>query len=110
MRQPDIKKSVPTWGTADGRQIPITELDDQHLSNVYWHSTIQWGSPHFRITDEVNRRFKGKPLPFKPLTDVYIGEITDLKKRGMIQGTDIVLHGTVIGSVKHLDKAKYTII
>lgn len=107
MRKPDIKPNIPTWGTHDGRQIPITELEDQHLCNCYWHSKIIWGEPHHLITAEVTKRFKDKPLPFKPLP--FPKEIQMLRDGGNIQGNDIVLDGKKIGSISHLNPL-YTII
>lgn len=108
MLGPEIQKNVPTWTTQDGRKIPITDLEDQHLCNCYWFSKIMWGSPHFRITDEVTKRFGKNPLPFKPLP--VNGEIQWLKQQGVINGTDIIFEGKKIGSISHLDKGKYAIL
>jgi len=101
MLEPDIKETEATWTTQDGRVIPISKLEDQHLCNCYWFSKILWGEPHHKIIAEVTKRFKDKPLPFKPLP--VRGEIEWLKSDGLIHGTDIVWKGEVIGSIKHLD-------
>jgi len=98
------------WTTFDNKQIPLTKMEDQHLCNCYWYSKIFYGGVNLSLLSEVRRRFNDKPLLYKPLTNTYVGEITALKERNMIKGTDIVLEGDVIGSIKHLDRTKYTII
>ena len=89
-----------TWETYDGRSIPISQLDDQHLSNCFWFSTVMWETPHYKIIEEVEKRFGGKPLEWKPLP--VPNEINWLRSLGMIQGADIVYKGTKIGTIKHL--------
>ena len=37
-------QAVPTWTSADGRVIPITEMDDRHLQNAI--NLIERGAPH----------------------------------------------------------------
>ena len=90
-----------TWGTADGRRLKLEEIDDQHLSNIYWFQRILMDYTHPAIKDEIFKRFKKPiPLPFKPLP--IKGEIDALKD--YIVGTDILFEGVVIGTISHLKK------
>ena len=86
------------WRTHDGRVLTLDQIDDQHLSNIYWFSRISYSniSPH--IYREITQRFGGKPLQYKPLP--IPGEIEALKERGFIIGTDIIFEGLVIGTLK----------
>jgi hypothetical protein len=95
------EKKEATWETYDGRSIPISQLDDQHLSNCFWFSTVMWEEPHHLIIQEVEKRFGGKPLEWKPLP--VPNEINWLRSLGMIHGTDIVYKGSKIGNISHLE-------
>tara|TARA_R110002049_G_scaffold140454_1_gene301481 strand:- start:624 stop:908 length:285 start_codon:yes stop_codon:yes gene_type:complete len=86
------------WRTYDDRVLSLNQIDDQHLSNIYWFSKVfnSYTSPH--IYREIIQRFGGKPLAYKPLP--VSGEIEGLKKLGYIIGTDIIFEGLVIGTLK----------
>ena len=68
------------WRTYDDRVLSLNQIDDQHLSNIYWFSKVfnSYTSPH--IYREIIQRFGGKPLAYKPLP--VSGEIEGLKKLG----------------------------
>jgi len=101
--------TYPIWTTVDGTKIPIKDLEDQHLSNIYWFSRVFYGQVWQLITDEVVRRFghvanvlKWKPLPVP-------NEIAELRRRGHILGNAIVMpvggktpKMMVIGSIAHI--------
>lgn len=98
-----IKKEIidNVWTTLDGRKIPIHQLDNQHLSNIYWYFKVLGCNPHQMIESEIWERFlKPIPLSYKPLP--ISGEINMLKERGLIIGTDIIFEGIVIGSISHI--------
>ena len=90
-----------TWTTADRRKLKLSQIDDQHLSNIYWFQKIFMDYTHPVIQDEIIKRFKKQiPLPFKPLP--IKGEIDSLRR--YIVGTDIIFKGVVIGTISHLKK------
>ena len=89
------------WCTYDGRKIPISKLDDQHLCNCYWFSKVMWGDPHYKVVEEVEKRFGKKPLQWKPLP--VPNEINWLREKGLIDGEDIILDGKKIGTISHIN-------
>jgi hypothetical protein len=89
------------WKTADGRELKLNQIDDQHLSNIYWFQKVFWDYTHPIIQKEIVKRFnKQIPLTYKPLP--ISGEVRDLKNKGLIIGTDIIFKGLVIGTIKHI--------
>jgi hypothetical protein len=54
------------WTTADGRRRKFSSIGHQHLSNIYWFNKVlnQYVNPDIR--NELEFRFKGKILPWKP--------------------------------------------
>lgn len=54
------------WTTAEGRRRKFSNIGHQHLSNIYWFQWIlnQYVNPDIR--EELESRFNGKILPWKP--------------------------------------------
>ena len=65
------------WTTFDGRKIKLSELEHQHLSNILWFNEVfnlrnrYNNQVHFELGLELERRFKGVRLPWKPLPIQY---------------------------------------
>lgn len=85
------------WTTYDGKQIPVSQMEQGHLSNVYWffriihEVTLQWA------LDEIERRFNGRILPYTPLHQF---EIEFLENNGLLKWRthlehDVVEHGDI---------------
>lgn len=98
-----LRLQAPIWTTYDGREIHVKMLDNQHLSNIYWyqkvfHNDRVWSE----IQKEVDLRFNGKPLLWRPLP--VPTEISTLRNLDMIRGNDIIFWGKKIGTIAHLKK------
>ena len=55
------------WTTFDGKQINVSDIDHQHLSNIYWYNLIVYGKPSETAVKELNKRFQGEILNYHPL-------------------------------------------
>lgn len=106
-----VVKKVPTWTTFEGVKKPISEIDHQHLSNIMYF--IKYINPQFydtrirmMIGGEIDKRFDGKLLPYRPLARNF-SEIDTLIKNGWLksgwngekQSTLIIIDGKEIGEV-----------
>jgi hypothetical protein len=85
------------WQTADNQVIPFSEMTHQHWSNIYWYHLIFQKIPRMPVytmretvelaKKEIEVRFKGIILPWKPVFDY---ETIWLLQLGMIKdGTTI---------------------
>lgn len=92
------------WTTHYGRQIAINEMSHQHLSNVihYYKYVLNWkASPS--ITIEIENRFGGIILPYKPLVS-FVEEIKALMLKGYTDGklnSDIIVDGKWVGKIDY---------
>ena len=84
------------WITVDGSKItPREELPHDHLSNIYYYVNYIYPQAYDEETRraiqfELDKRFEGKPLPYKPY---YDWEITWLKSKGWLRPNgNIVYH------------------
>jgi hypothetical protein len=96
------------WRTADGEFLPITELTQQHLSNIYWYHLVFQeikGMPvasmknHVQFSkEEIDKRFEGVILEWRPVFDF---EIRWLKELGMLTGGTVISDksGKKIGNI-----------
>ena len=105
-----------TWCTALGKKIKFSELEHQHLSNILWfnevfnHYTRYNNDPQFLLGLELENRFQGKRLEWKPLP--ILDEIKELYQMGLITPSgDIIgnsgcnlMEGKKIGSITHLEQ------
>ena len=85
-----------TWTTHNKKQIKLDEMDHQHLSNIYWYNKIVLGyDPKNKadnksmerqdlIFEQINGRFNGEILPYKPLL-AFQFEIEMLEKNGWLR-------------------------
>lgn len=92
----------PMWKNFYGEKKKVRDLDDQHLSNIYWFSKVFYGDVWSEITKEVIRRFGStdnvllwRPLPIPR-------EIKELRKRGYILGNSIIIKVSDTGTTKHM--------
>jgi hypothetical protein len=94
------------WTTWDGRDIPITKLTHQHLSNIIHFMTHVNTKYPIRtqnaMQDELRNRFNGSLLPYMPCAD-FTEEIDFLKNSGYLVASenigqyDIIVKGKKIG-------------
>lgn len=76
-----VSKTMNFWQTSDGRQIPIEELDRQHLSNIFWYHLICHNKKQDWALEELSKRYNGQPVDYRPHSD-YVQEIKQLEKQG----------------------------
>lgn len=102
------------WTSAEGKKTSFFELDHQHLSNILWfnevfnHYSRYNNDPQFLLGLELERRFDGKRLPWKPLP--ILDEVNDLINMKLITPDgDIIgnrgcglMEGKIIGSIRHI--------
>lgn len=107
-----------TWTSAAPGAKPqkLSEIDDQHLSNILWFNEVLCGRTryncevHFLMGLELAKR-EIERLPWKPLP--VLTEIQELKRMGMIHVSGKIIKGDiysgnsndyqVIGSISHID-------
>lgn len=94
------KQIKPTRITFDGKRINYSELSQQHLSNIIWFNQIFHKRNSPLEKEELNKRFDGERLPYKPSRE-FPQEIQLLKNMGCITEDDnlICYEGEVIGEV-----------
>ncbi len=109
-----LPKQDANWTTFDGRKIKFEELDHQHLSNILWFNEVFRGinrynsTLQFELGMELQRRFNGNRLPWKPLP--IPNEINQLHRKGLIDKEGNIIgsrdtlskEGQIIGSVTHI--------
>lgn len=83
------------WTTYDGRRVNLREINHSHLSNTYWYLRIFHNIIPINIIQELDRRFGGEILEYKPIIDL---EIEELNKMGM------VVHGVDGGKIILFEK------
>jgi hypothetical protein len=102
------------WQTGFGVVKEFSELDHQHLSNILWFREVfdnnnrDNSDVQMELTRELQRRFEGVRLPWKPLP--IPNEIRCLNEMGLIRENGDIIgnagtlqrRGTVIGSVAHI--------
>lgn len=96
------------WTTAAGEKIHIHDLDHQHLSNILWFLEIFWdlnscnSSSHRTLKLELDSRFGGNRLDWKPLP--IPGEVRKIKELCLVDNSGrIWKHGKCIGTVSHIE-------
>lgn len=72
-----------TWTDFKGQQKLVSELDQQHLSNIYWFNKILHGIETDFIKSELEERFNGQLLEYRPHIS-YKAEIQMLQERGYL--------------------------
>jgi|ERR1044072_2543298 hypothetical protein len=90
------------WETFYGAKIAINELSHQHLSNIlwYWQLIVKETAPR-GIQDELEIRFGGIRLPYRPLIS-FTSEINVLFVYGYISdklNSDIIVDGKWVGQL-----------
>lgn len=88
-----------------GDKKPLTELEHQHLSNIYWFNTIVWKRTQESLSlilEQIDKRFNGEILPYIPEWQ-FKNEIEWLESRGHFAWdedkteADVVYQGKVVG-------------
>lgn len=92
------------WVTHYNTKIRVGNLSHQHLSNIlhYFNLVLDMGNLQPILT-EVNKRFDGVRLPYKPLIS-FRGEIDELVRKGYTTGeinADIIVDNQVIGKIEY---------
>jgi hypothetical protein len=92
-----------TYKTFEGKLVSISEIDHQHLSNVFWYQKLVCEvDPSNFIIEEVIKRFDGKILPYKPHHNFY-KEIQILDEKGHLEWSEdkntanIIYLGSIVG-------------
>lgn len=92
------------WGTFYGRSVDSSQLSHQHLSNIIWYFRVLLNSePHTQIFIELNTRFGGIQLPYKPMHS-FNWEIDKLFSKGYIANkhdSDVFVNGQWIGRLEY---------
>jgi len=92
------------WTTAYGREIHISKLSHQHLSNIiHYFKYVADTKPSGFIQNELEKRFGGIVLPYHPLI-TFTEEINHLVSKGYTTGendADIIVEGKWVGSIKY---------
>jgi hypothetical protein len=78
----------PIWTTFNKREIPVVELDHQHLSNIYWFHLLIHKEKLDWAMDEIRTRFNGQLLEYKPHID-YAHELENLESAGFLHWKNI---------------------
>lgn len=98
-----------TWTTFEGVTKTLSTIDHQHISNIYWFMKLV--NPDFYdkstktlIAGEIDKRFDGELLPYRPLPR-FRGEIESLRRKGYLRErvagaiVEVVVDGEVVGVV-----------
>jgi len=94
------------WRTFYGYDLPINELSHQHLSNIIWYYKLILNynfDINHEIYNELNNRFGGICLPYKPLHS-FVFEINRLFELGYITNklnSDIIVDGKWVGKLSY---------
>jgi hypothetical protein len=93
------------WRTFYGKNIKISELSHQHMSNIihYYALVATICNEPWEIQMEIKERFGGILLPYHPLIS-FTSEIDYLVSQGYTTGepnADIVVNGKWIGKIKY---------
>lgn len=90
-----------------GRAIDYSDLSHQHLSNIMWFNEIllsRWcNSEDPYAIYELNNRFGGIRLPYKPMHS-FVAEVDSLLRRGYITNTtesDVIVDGKWVGKLSY---------
>lgn len=77
------------WRTFQGKAVTPQSASHQHLSNTYWFNLIFNDRKEAWIQKELNDRFNGQLLEYRPHSD-YEAEIDSLRDRMMLfyKGSD----------------------
>jgi len=97
------------WTTFQGKPLTVSEMDHQHLSNIYWFHLIFWERKMQWAIDEIENRFNGQILHYRPHIK-FEAEIKFLEERGLIRWTTeendplmktgvISFRGQIIGAI-----------
>lgn len=95
-----------TWTTFQGRKVKVSEMDHQHLSNIYWYYRVILG-PAYRelfesVLDICGVRFNGQVLPYRPHVEFkeerqYLEEHTMIIRDQETQDELVVFNDYIIG-------------
>lgn len=112
MTENDKKLLNQKWKTANNIEIPLGEMDHQHVSNAYyyWKLVVPFNLPQqdtkgaLKMLEQVLKlRFNDVLLPYSPLPDFNF-EIESLKAAGYLkENGSIYFEDKIIGCV-HLDE------
>ena len=95
-----IVTAVQRWRTFNGKMVTPAEMDQQHLSNVYWFHLLFCNTLHKWAVDEIKKRFNGQIMDYRPHTE-FVYELNMLQRRGMImwlpeKTNDLVKYGAIV--------------
>lgn len=98
----------PQWQTFEGERKKISEIDYQHLSNIHYWMNLTFPGYDSDIVNliqsELDIRFAGEILPYRPLRRFDM-EMDILQKKGWLWpkpsgiGHNVIVNGEWIGEV-----------
>jgi len=92
------------WTTFNGRKVTLWDIDQQHLSNVYYFNTLigqqSKNDDFIKILQKVlDEKFNGQLLPYRPHRNFY-QEIKILEQMGYLNTNgEIHVNGVKIGEI-----------
>jgi hypothetical protein len=78
-----VNRAPSKWYTINGPLKP-SQLDQQHLSNIYWYFYIVLNTKMEWAFNEIQKRFDGKILIYTPSSE-FKAEIKFLVEKGFIE-------------------------
>ena len=113
------------YTTFDNKKVNFTEIDHQHLSNIYWFNKILNGIDLMQtdavfksfLQKRIQNEFNGEIIPYQPKSS-FTSEINELDRRGLlswreedgVRVADICYDGHVVGKACYLsDQRELTI-
>lgn len=75
-----------TWTDFRGRKKLLSEIDHQHLSNIYWFHRIVFGMNMDWVLEISKERFNGQLLSYRPHVD-FFQEYEYLKRHDHLRWT-----------------------
>ena len=112
---PIEKLLLEKWQTFDNRMMTLGEMDQQHLSNIYYYYKYVYTAhiggtcllvPACNLKELIqrvlNHRFNGQLLAYRPHVNFKF-EMETLWKMGAIHGNNIIIEGKKIGEIITMD-------
>jgi hypothetical protein len=75
------------WKTFNGREIPVEQLDRQHLSNIFWYHLLCHGRKQDWAMKELESRFNGQPIQYCPHSQ-HAHELEQLEQMNILKWRD----------------------
>lgn len=92
------------WKTFNGREIPVEQLDSQHLSNIFWYHLLCHKTQQEWAMNALKERFNGQPIQYCPHSE-HIHELQQLEEMGYLNWKDNSANENIqVGEIIYGDK------